>query len=62
MLLSVIIVLLVIGVVLWLLRDKIDPTIRTIIIVLLVLAVALWILDAFNLITLPSAFRLKGAR
>lgn len=61
MIIGVIIFLIIVGVVLWLLQGKIHPTLMTLIIVLIVLAVCLWMLAAFNIITLPAAFQLKGA-
>jgi hypothetical protein len=62
MLVPVLVLLIVVGVALWLLRGRIDPTVYTIIICLLVLAVALWILNAFGLVSIPSAFQLRGAK
>lgn len=59
---AVIIFLLVVGVVLYLLGARIDPTIRTIVIVLLVLLICLWLLDAFGIFPLPAAFHLKGGK
>ena len=60
MLFHVLVVLIVVGVVLWLLRSRIDPTVYTIIIVLLVLAVALYILNAFGIVSIPSALQIRG--
>ncbi len=55
---KVVIFLLVVGVVLWLLGDRIHPTLRNVILALIILAVCVWLLDAFGIVTLPSALRL----
>lgn len=57
-----IIFLLVIGFVLYLLRNSIDGTIRNIIIALLVLGVALWLLNAFGIVSLPSQLHIGGSK
>jgi len=51
-LVSLVIVLIVIGVLLWLINSKIpmDPTIKTIINVVVLIAVVLWLLNAFGVL------------
>lgn len=57
---SLIVTLVVVGVLLYLFRGWVDPTIYKLILILIILAVTLFILSAFGLFTLPSAFQLKG--
>lgn len=52
-LIGLIIVLLVIGVALHLIRDKIEPTIYTLILVIIVVIVCLALLAMFGLISVP---------
>lgn len=57
---SLIVVLVVVGVVLWLVETQLpmDPTIKTIIRVIVILAVCLWLLSVFGILS-PSALRLR---
>lgn len=57
---SLIVVLVVVGVVLWLVETQLpmDPAVKTIIRVVVILAVCLWLLSAFGILS-PSAFRLR---
>jgi hypothetical protein len=54
-----IVLLIVLGVVLWLLRGKMDPTLYTVLIILIVLFFCLWLLSIFGLVDMPGGLRTK---
>lgn len=58
-LVGMIVLLIVLGVVLWLLRGKMDPTLYTVLIILIVLFFCLWLLSIFGLVDMPGGLRTK---
>jgi hypothetical protein len=53
------ILLIAIGFVLYLVRGQIQGTMYRIIVALVVLFVVFWLLDAFGIVQLPAAFRVR---
>jgi hypothetical protein len=61
-LIGMFIFLIILGVVLWLLRGKIDPTVHTILIILVCVFFCLWLLSIFGLVHLPSGLQPAPAK
>lgn len=57
---GLVVFLLVVGIALYLTRNWLDPTIRTILIIIIVILFVVWLLAAFGLIPLPAAFQVGG--
>lgn len=61
-LLTVVLVLIVVGVLLWLVESRIpmDPTIKRIIEAVVIIAVVLWLLQVFGLLAMLGTVRVGG--